>query len=307
MVMHLTLSHFSLGTESIMLRASPRLKDASIPLNDLTPLYSELILAVRTLFHKCKLVHADLSEYNIIYHQSHLYIIDVSQSVEHDHPHAFDFLRSDLKNVGDFFGREGVKTLGLKRAFDFVTRDKLIDDEHADEAKILEELLALEVDEKEADTNDEEVFRKSYIPRRLNDLYNPERDAALVKKGDGDKLIYADTIGLVEPKTAPVDKDKKVVKVKFDDDLQDEDGESENDTEESDSEEDKPFEERRPRGHRHEDRDAKKVRCLSSLSLLRQRSSQERKKAVKEEAREKRKNKMPKAEKKRRIKTTSRG
>ena len=98
----------------------------------------------RKLFHDCHLVHADLSEYNILYHidntephpaptaepspdaptdpsnqatspspeeqeqaqeqpaslaRGHLCIIDVSQSVEHDHPHAFDFLRADLRNV----------------------------------------------------------------------------------------------------------------------------------------------------------------------------------------------------------------
>jgi len=48
------------------------------------------------------------------------------------------------------------------------------------------------------------------------------------------------------------------------------------------------FEDKRPRGHRHEDRELKK----------------ERKKTTKAEQREKRKSKMPKAEKKRRIKTS---
>lgn len=38
-------------------------------------------------------MHGDLSEYNILYHNSEVYFIDVSQSVEHDHPASFDFLR----------------------------------------------------------------------------------------------------------------------------------------------------------------------------------------------------------------------
>ncbi len=38
-------------------------------------------------------MHGDLSEYNILYYQSEVYFIDVSQSVEHDHPASFDFLR----------------------------------------------------------------------------------------------------------------------------------------------------------------------------------------------------------------------
>lgn len=48
------------------------------------------------------------------------------------------------------------------------------------------------------------------------------------------------------------------------------------------------FVERKPRGHRHEDKESKK----------------ERKKLVKAEAKEKRKQKMPKAEKKRIMKKT---
>jgi RIO kinase 1 len=41
--------------------------------------------------------------------------------VEHDHPHAFEFLRKDLSNVTDYFKRKGVEVLSLKQLFDFVT------------------------------------------------------------------------------------------------------------------------------------------------------------------------------------------
>lgn len=60
-------------------------------------LYARLVRIVRRLYvsrvagasqradarvqHECRLVHADLSEYNILYHRGELYIIDVSQSV----------------------------------------------------------------------------------------------------------------------------------------------------------------------------------------------------------------------------------
>ena len=33
------------------------------------------------------------------YHEGVIYVIDVSQSVEHDHPHALEFLRKDCTNV----------------------------------------------------------------------------------------------------------------------------------------------------------------------------------------------------------------
>ncbi len=52
-----------------------------------------MVLMVRNLYQKCRLVHADLSEYNVLVHDNQLYCIDVSQAVELDHPRAFDFLR----------------------------------------------------------------------------------------------------------------------------------------------------------------------------------------------------------------------
>lgn len=55
------------------------------------------------------------------YNARTLYIIDVSQSVEHDHPHALDFLRKDCQNATDFFKRRGVRVMRLSELFDFVT------------------------------------------------------------------------------------------------------------------------------------------------------------------------------------------
>jgi len=68
-------------------------------------MYIEVIVGMRVLAKECKLVHGDLSEYNVLYHQDHCYIIDVSQSVEFDHPHAMSFLKRDCVNVTDFFSR----------------------------------------------------------------------------------------------------------------------------------------------------------------------------------------------------------
>ena len=58
------------------------------------------------LFHrKCILVHADLSEYNLLWHEGQVYFIDVSQSVDLSHPRAHDFLLRDCKNVINFFSK----------------------------------------------------------------------------------------------------------------------------------------------------------------------------------------------------------
>ncbi|KAH9854713.1 RIO1 family-domain-containing protein [Lenzites betulinus] len=362
--------------------ASPRLKDAIIPDSAFPELYVELLLMTRKMFIECRLVHADLSEYNILYHvddtsaphtddhapsaeptteastsgavppesdenpraphapRGHLWIIDVSQSVEHDHPHAFDFLRADLRNVEDFFSKRGAPTIGLRRTFEFITRDRPANGTAADEEALLRAWMATpdaEGEEPHADgapgangnghtngggdrAHEDEVFMRSYIPRTLNEVYDPERDVDVLARGDGANLIYKDTIGLVSPgqdkreqrdaasggqvgKVAQ--REKKAVSFADGkgDVLGDEDGAgaegSGESNEDDDSEEDESGDEdgqdgrqeRKPRGHRHEDKQAKK----------------DRKKAAKEEAREKRKHKIPKAEKKRKVKTTARG
>ncbi|TDL23323.1 RIO1-domain-containing protein [Rickenella mellea] len=302
--------------------ASPRLKDASIPAAECQRLYSQLLVMVRRMYHVCKLVHADLSEYNILYHDDSLYIIDVSQSVEHDHPAAYDFLRKDIQNVEDFFARLGVRVLGLRRAFDFVTRETLdggvrTDVATTDDAAILETWLeqdppeegssespsipdkadAFESNPSALSALEDVVFMQSYIPRSLHEVYDPERDVAALRRGEGKTLIYSDTIGLVE--TPSKEPPKAKPSVRFDGDhTEPPKSDTESSSESSDADEDggnsesgvneKPFEERRPRGHRHEDKDVKK----------------ERKKAAKEEAREKRKTKMPKAEKKKKMKAS---
>ncbi|TRM64022.1 RIO1 family-domain-containing protein [Schizophyllum amplum] len=279
--------------------ASPRLKDASLPASECTPLYVELISIVRTIYQECKLVHADLSEYNILFHDGHLWIIDVSQSVEHDHPHAFDFLRNDLKNVEDFFGRLGVPCLGLRRAFEFVTKENVAREGEADE-DVLRRWMeegpehGAEAqdgeDAKEQASHEDAVFMRSYIPRTLNEVYDPERDVEVLQSGGGKGLIYADAVGLVLPEGENAAVPSGGAIQEKDEDEEQEEGEADGSGEEDSDEDGEGYEERKPRGHRHEDKDAKK----------------ERKKAVKAENAERRKQKMPKAEKKR-IMKKSRG
>jgi RIO kinase 1 len=255
-------------------RASPRLKDAEI--NDqsvYTSLYSELILNIRKLFHQCKLVHADLSEYNILYHEGHLFIIDVSQSVEHDHPAAFDFLRSDIKNVEDFFAKMGVSCLGLRRCFEFIVKEKLDTTDALSDKDVFKQWveLAASEDPSQADAvesasgrsaHEDAIFKKSYIPRTLGELYDPEREVAALSLADWQKPIYADTIELVRPaERVPADdpqlddgEESPTPLPK--DDPQDSVSDSSSEAEDKDM---KSFEDKRPRGHRHEDRELKKV------------------------------------------------
>jgi RIO kinase 1 len=105
--------------------AYPRLKDAAATMSEerVREAYAKLVRYMRTLYHRCRLVHADLSEYNVLYHRGSPFIIDVSQSVEHDHPNALVFLRSDCANVTHFFLKRLKLTSVMNAAelFEFVT------------------------------------------------------------------------------------------------------------------------------------------------------------------------------------------
>ncbi|KAI0857148.1 RIO1 family-domain-containing protein [Xylaria cubensis] len=274
--------------------AYPRLRDANLPVDEAeqtwSALYIQLLGIMRRLYQVCKLVHADLSEYNILYHKKQLYIIDVSQSVEHDHPRSLEFLRMDIKNTGDFFRRQGVDTLADRAVFDFIIAPGGVVDEPGLKESI-EQLYASRA-ESATDENavaqrevDNEVFRQQYIPQTLEQVYDIEKDAEKIGHGEGDKLVYRNLLAdqVVLPKIA----DGQVSEGDQSDEGAALDSEEESD-EESDDE--SKFSKGQPRGKRFEDKEEKK----------------QRKQATKEAKSEKRKEKMPKHLKKRLVATTSR-
>jgi RIO kinase 3 len=54
---------------------------------------------MKKIHRECKLVHADLSEYNMLWFDNKVWIIDVSQAVEIAHPAALEFLFRDCSSV----------------------------------------------------------------------------------------------------------------------------------------------------------------------------------------------------------------
>jgi len=56
------------------------------------------------------IVHGDFSEYNVVVHESQLYVIDLGQAVTVHHPNSDDFLERDCENVANFFARQSVDT-----------------------------------------------------------------------------------------------------------------------------------------------------------------------------------------------------
>eukprot|EP00924_Labyrinthula_sp_SR-Ha-C_P008980 augustus_masked-scaffold_2-processed-gene-8.39-mRNA-1 protein AED:0.42 eAED:0.42 QI:0/-1/0/1/-1/1/1/0/430 len=78
-------------------------------------LYLQAVKILIKMFAKANLIHGDFSEYNVLYMKKgnkehiekfgkyNLFVIDVSQSVEDNHPMSDDFLRSDIRNTNMFF------------------------------------------------------------------------------------------------------------------------------------------------------------------------------------------------------------
>ena len=61
--------------------------------------------------------------------------IDVSQSVDVEHPRALDFLRMDSKNMTDYFSRRGLLTMTPRELFEFVVVPQLSLPSHLLQAK----------------------------------------------------------------------------------------------------------------------------------------------------------------------------
>lgn len=87
-----------IGREEI---AAPVLKDAAIEEPEET--FSKILENCRRLYCRAELVHADLSEYNILIKNGEPYLIDLSQAVLTKHPHARDYLGRDMHNLASFF------------------------------------------------------------------------------------------------------------------------------------------------------------------------------------------------------------
>lgn len=262
---------------------APLLKNAVLSESKARELYLQIIQNMRIMYSEARLVHADLSEYNVLYHNGEAYIIDVSQSVEHDHPHALEFLRKDCSNVNDFFQRHNVAVMTVRELFEFVTDPSITTDninQYLDKAmEIASERTAEE--RSDQDKVDEEVFKKAYIPRTLNEVTHYERDVdTMMKKKEDTSSEDTNTDNILYQTVTGLRKDLSGVQTVpsiLEDSTKDESSGSEEEEDEDDEEKSGEETEAQP-------------------------DRKEQKKLVKEAQREKRKNKVPKHVKKRKEK-----
>lgn len=249
---------------------APLLKNADLSTEDAEPMYVGLVRDMRRLYRECKLVHADLSEFNMLVHDGKLWIIDVSQSVEQDHPHALEFLRMDCNNVNKFFRELGVKVLSVRRLFEVIV-DPLMNVKEM-ETIIEEERSAINIE-------DDTLFMNAFIPHKLEHVLHFERDGKLAKDGIEVNNPFQNIVSKIDLKG--------------------------NGFEEGDSDDEEEENEKKSRKKRAEptaEEIEEKERKIAMHTRNRDETAEERKlrkAAVKEEKRDQRKDKVPKHVKKR--------
>lgn len=86
---------------------APLMKNATI--HNPENVADELIEYVKILYSKAKLVHGDLSGFNILIKDDEPVIIDISQGVVVDHPIAEELLNRDIGNLSKDFKKLGIE------------------------------------------------------------------------------------------------------------------------------------------------------------------------------------------------------
>lgn len=101
---------------------APLLKD--LPPENPDSMYKELLNQINSLYVKAKLVHGDMSEYNIMNYDEKPVLFDLSQAVSVEHPMANEFLKRDLNQVNWFFSRLGVIVRPLDQLMEWFLKNE---------------------------------------------------------------------------------------------------------------------------------------------------------------------------------------
>ncbi|XP_076456983.1 serine/threonine-protein kinase RIO3-like [Babylonia areolata] len=103
-------------------KPAPKLHDIKLSVPDEQDAYEQTVEIMKMLHSKCSLVHADLSAYNLLWHDGTVYVIDVSQAVDLTHHQAFNFLFRDCTNISTHFQKRGVHgVLSPEQLFNHIT------------------------------------------------------------------------------------------------------------------------------------------------------------------------------------------
>lgn len=277
--------------------ASPRLKD--YPYKDRSEIfhyYHTMISYIRLLYQVCCLVHADLSEYNAIVHNNKLVIIDVSQSVEPEHPMSLDFLRMDIKNVNSYFEKLGIDIFPERMIFQFVISETLenFNGDYRSVADLMNYISrSLPIKSTSEAVDEDEIFRSLHLVRNLGGL--EERDFDRFTDGKFDllkSLIAHDNEKNFNESSqnhaiSDVDSTNEESEDNDESDSEEDSGEGLNSSDDSDDsssasyDDDDEFGSKKLKGKKYEDKDEKKQRKQEAKDAKKERRKTKVKKHIK--------------------------
>lgn len=84
---------------------APQLRNVDLELEEARRIFNKLSDYIAILYNKADLVHADFSEFNVLYDGEPV-VIDMGQSVTLEHPMASKFLARDVTNVARYFEKK---------------------------------------------------------------------------------------------------------------------------------------------------------------------------------------------------------
>ena len=179
-------------------QAAPQLRHVHLSASKFAELYRSCIQDIRKIFQKARLVHADLSEYNLLYHNHALYFIDVAQSVEIQHPYALYFLRRDCNSINSFFKKRNVVVLSNCELFNYVTDTTINDDNEAAYLESIFELCSTRTELSLEQQINEQVFMQSFIPQELNQITDPISEIERAMDGNTSDIFHRAFTGVNE-------------------------------------------------------------------------------------------------------------
>jgi RIO kinase 1 len=83
----------------------------------------KVLNSIRALYIKERLIHGDLSEYNILNFDEEPVIIDMGQGVLTDHPAAEELLKKDIINILKWFKKLGVEVPDAEKVYYDIMRE----------------------------------------------------------------------------------------------------------------------------------------------------------------------------------------
>jgi RIO kinase 1 len=84
---------------------APQLRNVDLELDEAKRIFNKLSDYISLLYNKADLVHADFSEFNVLYNGEPV-VIDMGQSVTLEHPMASKFLARDVTNIARYFEKK---------------------------------------------------------------------------------------------------------------------------------------------------------------------------------------------------------